>query len=59
MTVEEFPHSWGQNSIILRILPSSLNLKNDNKIVIVGAHQVQFHHSHFLHLDEAFTHAIF
>jgi leucyl aminopeptidase len=36
ITVEEFKHSWGQNTIIARINGSS---HADNRIVIVGAHQ--------------------
>jgi len=36
ITVEEFKHSWGQNSIVARINGSS---SADNRIVIVGAHQ--------------------
>jgi leucyl aminopeptidase len=33
---ETFPHSWGQNSIIVRIKGSS---KSDNGVVVIGAHQ--------------------
>ncbi|KJA30105.1 hypothetical protein HYPSUDRAFT_210903 [Hypholoma sublateritium FD-334 SS-4] len=36
ITASEFPHSWGQNSIILRIEGSS---KSDDGVVIIGAHQ--------------------
>jgi len=36
ITVEEFKHSWGQNTIIARINGSS---QIDDRIVIVGAHQ--------------------
>jgi len=36
ITVEEFRHSWGQNTIIARINGSS---QIDDRIVIVGAHQ--------------------
>jgi len=36
ITVEEFEHSWGQNTIIARINGSS---EVDNRVVIVGAHQ--------------------
>ncbi|KAF9469071.1 hypothetical protein BDZ94DRAFT_1153202 [Collybia nuda] len=35
ITISEFPHSWGQHSIILRIKGSS----SDDRVVIVGAHQ--------------------
>ncbi|KIK78401.1 hypothetical protein PAXRUDRAFT_834576 [Paxillus rubicundulus Ve08.2h10] len=36
ITIEEFRHSWGQNTIIARINGSSAV---DNRIVIIGAHQ--------------------
>ncbi|PPQ77340.1 hypothetical protein CVT25_010922 [Psilocybe cyanescens] len=36
ITAKEFPHSWGQNSIILRIEGSS---STDDSVVIIGAHQ--------------------
>ncbi|KAF9483991.1 peptidase [Pholiota conissans] len=36
ITAKEFPHSWGQNSIILRIQGSS---KSDDSVVVIGAHQ--------------------
>jgi len=36
ITIEEFEHSWGQNSIIARINGSS---QTDDRIVILGAHQ--------------------
>ncbi|KAH7885878.1 hypothetical protein F5I97DRAFT_1876113 [Phlebopus sp. FC_14] len=36
ITIEEFQHSWGQNSIIARINGSSTT---DDRIVIIGAHQ--------------------
>lgn len=38
MTVSEFPHSWGQNSIIVRF--AAADKANQNKpAVIIGAHQ--------------------
>lgn len=38
VTIKEFPHSWGQNSIIARFHPS--NKKDEDKpVVILGAHQ--------------------
>ncbi|WWC64621.1 uncharacterized protein I303_107232 [Kwoniella dejecticola CBS 10117] len=37
VTIKEFPHSWGQNSIIARFEPASS--PKDLPIVIVGAHQ--------------------
>ncbi|KAJ7595113.1 peptidase [Mycena floridula] len=36
ITHTEFPHAWGQNSIILRIQGSS---ETDDRVVVVGAHQ--------------------
>ncbi|KAF8897351.1 peptidase [Infundibulicybe gibba] len=36
ITFEEFPHSWGQNSIIVRIKGSSTT---DDSVVVIGAHQ--------------------
>ncbi|TFK43342.1 peptidase [Crucibulum laeve] len=36
ITFTEFPHSWGQNSIIVRINGSSTS---DDSVVIMGAHQ--------------------
>ncbi|KAF8974389.1 peptidase [Flammula alnicola] len=36
ITAKEFPHSWGQSSIIVRIEGSS---KSDDGVVVVGAHQ--------------------
>ncbi|KAJ3564690.1 hypothetical protein NP233_g8131 [Leucocoprinus birnbaumii] len=36
ITLSEFPHSWGQNSIIARINGSSTD---DDSIVVIGAHQ--------------------
>ncbi|KAF4610436.1 hypothetical protein D9613_006927 [Agrocybe pediades] len=36
ITAKEFPHSWGQNSIILRIQGSSTT---DDSVVVIGAHQ--------------------
>ncbi|KAI0295823.1 peptidase [Multifurca ochricompacta] len=36
ITISEFPHSWGQNSIVVRINGSS---PTDEGIVVVGAHQ--------------------
>ncbi|KAJ7593631.1 peptidase [Mycena floridula] len=36
ITYTEFPHAWGQNSIILRIQGSS---ETDDSVVVVGAHQ--------------------
>lgn len=37
MTVEEFPHSWGQNSIIVK-LPAN-DTANAKGTIVVGAHQ--------------------
>ena len=39
MTVKEFKHSWGQNSIIVK-LPVGHNVQSKGK-VIIGAHQVR------------------
>ncbi|KAJ7068102.1 peptidase [Mycena amicta] len=36
ITISEFPHSWGQNSIIVRINGSS---NTDGGVVVLGAHQ--------------------
>ncbi|KAH9979039.1 hypothetical protein BGW80DRAFT_1557591 [Lactifluus volemus] len=36
ITISEFPHSWGQNTIVVRINGS---LPYDDGVVIVGAHQ--------------------
>jgi len=36
ITINEFPHGWGQNSIIVRINGSSAT---DDSVVVVGAHQ--------------------
>ncbi|KAF9535087.1 peptidase [Crepidotus variabilis] len=36
ITAKEFPHSWGQNSIVVRIAGSS---ESDDSVVIIGAHQ--------------------
>jgi len=36
ITISEFPHSWGQNTIIVRINGSS---PEDDGVVVVGAHQ--------------------
>ncbi|KAF5393820.1 hypothetical protein D9757_000194 [Collybiopsis confluens] len=36
ITLREFEHSWGQNSIIVRIEGSSVT---DNGVVVIGAHQ--------------------
>ncbi|KAH9993263.1 peptidase [Russula vinacea] len=36
ITISEFPHSWGQNTIIVRINGSA---STDEGVVIVGAHQ--------------------
>ncbi|WWC94847.1 hypothetical protein V866_001697 [Kwoniella sp. B9012] len=38
ITVKEFPHPWGQNSIIARFNPSD-DLKGERPVVVVGAHQ--------------------
>ncbi|KAM0791524.1 hypothetical protein ACM66B_005974 [Microbotryomycetes sp. NB124-2] len=38
VSVTEFPHSWGQNSIIVRFEPDHETVKDD-KVVILGAHQ--------------------
>jgi len=35
ITLSEFPHAWGQNSIVVRINGSS----SDDGVIIVGAHQ--------------------
>ncbi|SCZ88343.1 BZ3500_MvSof-1268-A1-R1_Chr2-1g04348 [Microbotryum saponariae] len=44
ISVKEFPHSWGQNSIILRFEPSSKasalrKKQGKEQVVILGAHQ--------------------
>ncbi|GLB33621.1 putative peptidase [Lyophyllum shimeji] len=36
ITLTEFPHAWGQNSIVVRINGSS---SSDDGVVIIGAHQ--------------------
>jgi len=36
ITIKEFPHTWGQNTIIVRIAGSS---KVDSGVVVIGAHQ--------------------
>ncbi|KAH8979204.1 peptidase [Lactarius akahatsu] len=36
ISVSEFPHSWGQNSVVLRINGSS---PTDEGVVVIGAHQ--------------------
>ncbi|KAL0949612.1 hypothetical protein HGRIS_009658 [Hohenbuehelia grisea] len=36
ISVQEFPHSWGQNTIILRINGSS---HDEDGVVVIGAHQ--------------------
>ncbi|THH33775.1 hypothetical protein EUX98_g418 [Antrodiella citrinella] len=36
ITINEFPHGWGQNSIIVRINGSSAT---DDSVVVIGAHQ--------------------
>ncbi|WRT70247.1 uncharacterized protein IL334_007242 [Kwoniella shivajii] len=38
VTIKEFPHSWGQNSIIARFAPVD-DIKGEAPVVIVGAHQ--------------------
>lgn len=38
MTVEEFPHSWGQNSIIVK-LPVANHTGSAKGTIVVGAHQ--------------------
>ncbi|WWD19617.1 hypothetical protein CI109_104079 [Kwoniella shandongensis] len=38
VTVKEFPHSWGQNSIIARFSPAD-SVKGDAPVTIIGAHQ--------------------
>jgi leucyl aminopeptidase len=38
ITVREFEHSWGQNSIIVRFHPKS-DKHEDEPVVIIGAHQ--------------------
>ncbi|GAA5900988.1 uncharacterized protein JCM6883_004716 [Sporobolomyces salmoneus] len=35
--IREFPHSWGQNSILVRFEPTAKNASDE--IVIIGAHQ--------------------
>jgi leucyl aminopeptidase len=35
--IKEFPHPWGQNSILVRFEPTSKNASDE--IVIIGAHQ--------------------
>jgi hypothetical protein len=40
VSIKEFPHPWGQNSIIVRFEPSSKEAKHqDGAITVVGAHQ--------------------
>ena len=39
ITLTEFAHPWGQNSIIARFEPQSS--ATSNKIVILGGHQVE------------------
>jgi len=38
MDVKEFPHPWGQNSIIVHFAPSSADMAHA-PITIIGAHQ--------------------
>lgn len=38
ISVSEFEHSWGQNTIVARIEPHGLT-RNDTGAVIIGAHQ--------------------
>ncbi|WVN86454.1 uncharacterized protein L203_101618 [Cryptococcus depauperatus CBS 7841] len=38
ITVKEFPHPWGQNSIIVRFAPANDSRQNE-PVVIVGSHQ--------------------
>ncbi|CBQ68110.1 related to bacterial leucyl aminopeptidase precursor [Sporisorium reilianum SRZ2] len=39
ISVEEFPHAWGQNSILLKIQGSNATLTAAKGITILGAHQ--------------------
>ncbi|SPO21301.1 related to bacterial leucyl aminopeptidase precursor [Ustilago trichophora] len=39
VSVEEFPHPWGQNSILLKIKGTDSALTNKKGITILGAHQ--------------------
>ena len=39
ITVEEFPHPWGQNSILLRVKGSNATLTSSKGVTILGAHQ--------------------
>jgi leucyl aminopeptidase len=38
VSVKEFPHAWGQNSIIVRFEPAKQEMK-DAPVVVLGAHQ--------------------
>jgi leucyl aminopeptidase len=38
VTIKEFSHSWGQNSIIARFEPADISNK-DAPVTIIGAHQ--------------------
>ena len=38
VTIKEFPHPWGQNSIIAHFAPANTSFKNEAAVVI-GAHQ--------------------
>ena len=39
VSVEEFPHAWGQNSILLKIRGTNANLTKSKGVTILGAHQ--------------------
>ncbi|KAH8113382.1 Zn-dependent exopeptidase [Phellopilus nigrolimitatus] len=45
ISIQEFPHSWGQNSIIVKISGTS---SEDEGVIIVGAHQDSAHTWPFL-----------
>jgi leucyl aminopeptidase len=39
MSVQEFPHAWGQNSIIVRFPSAKKASKDEGPVTILGAHQ--------------------
>lgn len=39
VTVEEFPHPWGQNSILLKVKGANHQLTKSKGVTILGAHQ--------------------
>jgi len=39
MSVKEFEHPWGQNSIIVRFAPGKSSVKADAPVTVLGAHQ--------------------